>query len=219
LDLVVEKSTDGQAHVIKNFDVGYFNYSENIDGNMIRLISAEQIGINTDPATGRITYIGSSGTAVAQDDRARVVVQVPDGVTIKYASVNGGVTVDNLECASINIETINGDFIFNQSSCDSIALAMNCGSIYYTGTIDGVNIDLETGSGDVRVVLERGSDVDVDIQSKHSYTYHPLSVISPGVTMSGTEKTGYSIGKISSKDGNGTINAISHTGNIGCEVL
>jgi DUF4097 and DUF4098 domain-containing protein YvlB len=219
LDLVVEKSTDGQAHVIKNFDVGYFNYNENIDGNMIRLISAEQIGINTDPATGRITYIGSSGTAVAQDDRARVVVQVPDGVTIKYASVNGGVTVDNLECASINIETINGDFIFNRSSCDSIALAMNNGSIYYTGTIDGVNITLETGHGDVKVALERGSDVDVDIQSRHSYTYHPLSAISPGVTMSGTEKTGYSVGKINSKNGNGTINAISRTGNIGCEVL
>jgi hypothetical protein len=219
LDLVVEKSTDGQAHIIKNFDIEHFKYGENINGNMIRLISAEQMGTNTDPATGRITYIGSSGTTVVRDERARVVVQVPDGVTIKYTSLNGGVTVNNLECASIDIETINGDFTFNRSRCDSIELTMNNGNIYYTGTIDGVNIDLETGNGDIRVALERGSDVDVDIQSRYSYTYHPLTVVSPGVTMSGTEKTGYSTGRISNKNGNGTINAVSRTGNIGCEIL
>ena len=32
LDIVVEKSADGQVHIIKNFDEAYFEYSENISG-------------------------------------------------------------------------------------------------------------------------------------------------------------------------------------------
>jgi hypothetical protein len=218
LDLVVEKSTDGQVHITKNFDERYFGYSESINGNTIQLLSSERIGINTGPA-GRITYHQNLRTAVVLDDRVRVVVQVPDGVTIKFVSVNGGVTINNLDCASIDIETIDGDFTFNWSNCGSIELAMNNGSIYYTGTIDGVNIELETMNGNVKVALERGSDVDVDIQSEYSYIYHPLTEVSPGVTMSGTEKIRHNIGRISNKNGNGTITAMTRNGNIGCEIL
>jgi DUF4097 and DUF4098 domain-containing protein YvlB len=219
LDLVVEKSTDSQAHIIKNFDERHFAYSEYISGNVIQLISSEQLGINTHWPTGKITYHRNLDTVVVRDDRARVVVQVPDGVTIKFVSVNGGVTVNNLDCDSIDIETINGDFTFNRSNCDSMELAMINGSIYYMGTIDGVDIELETVNGDIKVMLERGIDVDVDIQTKYSYIYHSLTEVSPGVTMSGTERIGYNIGRISNKNGDGTINAISRNGDIECGIL
>jgi hypothetical protein len=120
LDLVVDKSPDGQVHIIKNFDEVYFNYSENIDGDTIRLVSDAQVGTNTDPRNGSITYQKNGRDQVVRSDRARVIVQTPDGATIKFVSVNGGMTVNDIDCALIDVKTNNGDLTLNKSNFDSI---------------------------------------------------------------------------------------------------
>ncbi|MDR0636032.1 MAG: DUF4097 family beta strand repeat-containing protein [Treponema sp.] len=211
LDLVVDKSPDGRVHIIKNFDEAYFNYSENINGNTIRLVSDAQIGINGNK--GRITYRKNKQNLV-MNDRARVTVQTPDDTIIKFVSVNGGITVNDIDCASIDVQTINGNFTLNKANCDSIQLDMSNGDIYYTGGIEGKNIHLETVNGDINIGLEAGTEVDVDIQSSYSYRQHP-----PSARISGTEKTGYSTGRINNKRGSGLINAVTRNGSISCKAL
>ncbi|MDR0669333.1 MAG: DUF4097 family beta strand repeat-containing protein, partial [Treponema sp.] len=169
LDLIVDKSPDGQVHIIKNFDAAYFNYSENIDGDTIRLVSDAATGINSDPRNGRITYVKNRGDQIVLTERARVTVQVPDDAAIKFVSLNGGITVNDIDCTSIDVKTNNGDCTLNRSSWDSIQLDTKTGSIYYTGGIEGKSIDFETGNGNINIVLEAGSEVDVDIQSRYSY--------------------------------------------------
>ena len=209
LDLVVDKSPDDQVHIIKNFDEAYFNYNETINENTIRLVSTAQLGINSD-IQGGITYTKDRRNRVVLDDKARVIVQAPDGVAIKFVSVNGGVTVNDIDCALIDVKTSNGNLALNKSNWDSIQLDMINGSIYYTGGIEGKSIGFETMNGNISIELEAGSDVDVDIQSNYSYKQH----LSGGV-----EKTGYSTGRITNQRGSGLINAVTRNGNIDCKVL
>ncbi|MDR1399823.1 MAG: DUF4097 family beta strand repeat-containing protein [Treponema sp.] len=166
LDMVVEKSPDGQIHIIKNFDEVFFNYSENITGTIIKLVSDVQLNISG-YNDGRITY-HNNRNRIVQNDRARVIVQVPDGVSIKFVSTNGGITVNNIDCtsikfvstnggitinnidcASIDIKTTNGSFTLNKSKYDSIELDMPNGSIHYTGGIEGQTIALQTVNGSI----------------------------------------------------------------------
>jgi hypothetical protein len=215
LDLVVERSTDGQVRLVKNFDETYFEYSENIRGNTIHLVSNAQIGINTSPYTEEVTYRKDKENELVMAGKAKVVVQVPDGVIIKVVSVNGGVTVNTIDCASIDIRTINGDVTLNKGNCDSIKLNTNNGSIYYTGKIEGKDIALQTAHGNINIVLEKGSEVDVYLQSRYSYTQHRDT---GGPLVSGVEVTGYGSGRIINKRGSGTINITTLTGKIECKV-
>jgi hypothetical protein len=223
LCLVVDKSPDGQVHIIKNFDEVYFNYSENIDGDTIRLVSDAQIGINTDH-NGRIIYHRNMRDQVVRDDWAKVTVQAPDNVTIKFVSIHGGLTVNDIDCALIDVKTNFGDLTLNRSNWDSIQLDMRGGSIYYTGGIEGKNIGFETGFGDINIELEGVSDVDVDIRSSYSYRKNPSPVMSIGIEPTGNglsggwAMTGYTTGRITNKSGPGIINAVSRHGKITCDV-
>jgi hypothetical protein len=220
LYLVVDKSPDGQVHIIKNFDEVYFGYSEDIDGDTIRLVSNAQIGINTD-RNGRITYHKNMVDQVVRYDWAKVIVQVPNDVTIKFVSAYGGLTVNDIDCTLIDVKTNSGDLALNRCSFDSLQLDMGGGSIYYTGGIEGKSLDFETGAGNINIQLEGVSDVDVDIQSSYSYRQHPRPVLSVGrehFFYGGWEITGYTTGKITNKSGPGIINAVSRGGKIICDL-
>jgi hypothetical protein len=130
------------------------------------------------------------------------------------------ITVNDIDCTSIDVKTNNGDFTLNKSNCGSIQLDMGSGDIYYTGGIEGKSIDFETGSGDINIDLEAWSEVDVDIQSSYSYRKHPPFNPGPSsVVTGGYETTGYSTGRITNKRGAGVINAVTRGGNITCDVL
>jgi hypothetical protein len=222
LCLVVDKSPDGQVHIIKNFDEAYFNYSEHIDGDTIRLVSDAQIGINTD-RNGRITYHKNMRDQVVLDDWAKVIVQAPDDVTIKFVSAFGGLTVNDIDCALIDVKTNSGDLTLNRSNWDAIQLDMRGGSIYYTGEIEGKSIDFEIGVGNINIELTGVIDVDVAIQSSYSYRKHPSPEMSVGkeagyVLSGGWEMTGYTTGRITNKSGPGIINAVTRGGKITWDV-
>jgi hypothetical protein len=69
--------------------------------------------------------------------------------------------------------------------------------------------------GNINIVLEKGSEVDVYLQSRHLYTQH-WGV--PGRPVSGVE-VGYGSGRIINKRGSGTINITTLTGKVECKVV
>lgn len=199
LDLVVEKSADGQVHIIKNFDEAYFEYSENISGNTlqyIELVSNAQIGMNIS-RNGEMTYYNRNiGNAIVMPDKAKVVVQVPDDGILTVVSKNGGVTVNSIDCDLITIRTFNG-------------------RINYTGKIEGKDIIFDTIHGDINIVLEKGSEVDVDLQLWYSYIQH-TNIDIQGFT--GVDEHGNCSGRITNKRGRGLINILTRNGKITWEV-
>lgn len=189
LDLVVNKSSDDQIHITKNFDEAYFRYREITNGNTISLVSEAEIGINV--GLGKITYHKNMQDQVIRKERAQVIVQVPDGASVMFVSTNGRLTVNDADCTLLDVKTING-------------------SINYTGGIEEKNFNFQTINGNITIALNGGSDVNVDIQkAPSSWEIHF------GADFSGIEKTGGNKqGSITNKRGSGTINVATQKGTI-----
>ncbi len=115
---------------------------------------------------GRIDLSGFRGTATLQGDSVEISAEDIQGAQLRIRTLTGGVKLNNVRQAEIDVVSVSGPVEMKQVSGDHVNVNTASGRIAYTGDFaGGGSYSLETNDSEIVVNLPVGAAADVSARS------------------------------------------------------